>query len=532
MSKDPQVSPSAMKNGKQDIKEGEPPSGSKASPTKETTSAVADSAPAVPQDVDTSAKPGTSKVENDDEVFKNMLILSSPMNYFNTKNTPFYIQAKAKMQDGDFEAALTIIEKGITFILSNLPEPNEVHESIAPLHYLYGTTLLYSIEESQDNPENSLMAAQAQQDGENAAGDLQIAWENLETARSIIQQCRTDNLTEEEQEEQLMDLAQIHGRLGDLSRHDGHYERAINDYEICCKSRREILKGEKVWSRKIADVEYNLGMTCLSFAAEAEKKLLDELDNENKDGGKSTRNAAVSSIKAQPAQDDESTNKLTPEQISALREKSFRHYVQCCRILAGMIAVICDKNPTEIAAVDDNLEIDALDKKCAAVPEGTKTNGLDATSSVHDQVSAALVLIRERVSKLKPANAEDEEGVHDLREMLDEIQETIDNSETDREGLRDLGIMRKKAEEEANNREDANATSESQSGTTTIGFGKEQKTLDIEGSAGASTSAFTTTASQQPSAVAAPMMVVKKKKKKRNETQSTEDVDLKRLKTG
>ena len=49
----------------------------------------------------------------------------------------------------------------------------------------------------------------------------------------------------EMKEELEMDLAQIHGRLGDLSRHDGHYKCAINDYELCCEKKSNILADTK-----------------------------------------------------------------------------------------------------------------------------------------------------------------------------------------------------------------------------------------------------------------------------------------------
>ena len=78
---------------------------------------------------------------------------------------------------GDFEAALSSIELGITSALSLLSEQDELHESIAPLYYLYGTTLLYSIEESQENPENQLMAAQQQETEQETQQELKASFE-------------------------------------------------------------------------------------------------------------------------------------------------------------------------------------------------------------------------------------------------------------------------------------------------------------------------------------------------------------------
>ena len=146
------------------------------------------------------------------------------------------------MQTGDFEATLSKIETGITTVLSLLPSHDDLHPSLAPLYYMYGTTLLYSIEESQDTAEASVMA----QGGDDAAGDLQIAWENLESARNILTKISSDGTSSsiEEEEERALDLAQIQSRLADLSRHNGHYDQAIRDYESCCETLRITLQGE------------------------------------------------------------------------------------------------------------------------------------------------------------------------------------------------------------------------------------------------------------------------------------------------
>lgn len=465
--------------------------------------------------------------------------VDGPMTYTNTKNSTYYVKAKSHLQAGDFEAALSSIELGITSILSLLPEQNELHESIAPLYYLYGTTLLYSIEESQENPENQLMAAQqqeAEQDNDGGAGDLQIAWENLETARNVLSRmCTDDKLNKELKEELVMDLAQIHGRLGDLSRHDGHYERAINDYELCCESRRNILIGDKVWDRKIADVEYSLGMTCLSLAAEGEKNLVDAMEgnDEGKAGEtKSSQSAAVASLDkaVAPPQDDDSKVNLSPERITALREKSYRHYVQCSRILAGIIAIICSQNPSETAAADSNLE-HIENKKMRSDDSkvgGGKTTGLDENRPVQEMASDALSILRKRVSTMKCDDADDNAKVHDIREMLDEIQETIDTSEKDREGLRDISLMRKKAEEDVKNNDETVNPKESESGTTTIGFGQTGQTSDGKQTVtiGFAAQNVSSESTKKP---AVPMMVVKKKKKRDNS--QVEKVDAKRVKT-
>ena len=119
-------------------------------------------------------------------------------------------------------------------------------------------------------------------------------------------------------------------------------------------------------------------------------------------------------------------------------------------------------------------------------------------------------------------DSEDNERVHDLREMLDEIQETLDTSEKDKEGLRDISLMRKKAEEDANKSDEpASNVSDAAGGTTSIGFGQ----VTSEGTT------FTASAAMPSNLEAAPMMVVKKKKKRDDDEKPSNDESSKRAKT-
>ena len=444
------------------------------------------------------------------------LVASKPLTYFNTKNGPFYTKAKEILQTDDFEAALSMIETGITTILSMLPGQDN-HEALGPLYYMYGTTLLYSVEESKDGPEASVMA----QDAEQAAGDLEIAWENLETASNILTKLECQGA---EDEERMLDLAQIHCRLADLSRHNGHYEQAIQDYESCCEGRRRQLEGDKLWDRRIADVEYSLGMTSLLLAAEGEKNLMDKEGND--DEKKAPQNPAIAAMveaAGGSAPDEHEKVNLSPEEISAQREKSIRHYVQCARILAGIIASKTGADPIETSAADESLENNE-NKKCSSAT-GTAADNI----SVQEKASNALNIIRDRVSKLKPSNAEDTDSIFDLTEMLDEIQETVDNCETDREGLRDVNKMRMKAEDDIKK---ADATDEAFGNTddspaegsaTTIGFGNTAASAGVT-SIGFGAASTTHEDGKKP---AVPMMVVKKKKK----AITLEKDDSKRTKT-
>ena len=161
----------------------------------------------------------SAKVDDDMNAADVATVSSNPLTYFNTKTGPFYVKAKQILQTGDFEATLSKIETGITAIVSLLPSPDELHESLGPFYYMYGTTLLYSVEESQDTADTNVMA---QQGGEDGAEDLQIARENLESPRNILTKLSYEGA---EEEERVLDLAQLHVRLADLSRQNNENKK-------------------------------------------------------------------------------------------------------------------------------------------------------------------------------------------------------------------------------------------------------------------------------------------------------------------
>ena len=425
--------------------------------------------------------------------------------YFSTKKSQFFIEAKAFLQAGDFEAALSKVEEGLKALLTAVPDADELHSSLGPLYYLYGTTLLYSIEESQDNPEESVMNQQAED--ENDAGDLQIAWENLETARNILS--KLTNCKGDQEEERLLDLAQIYCRLGDLSRHNGQYEQAISDYESSCEKRRSCLKGEKLWDRRIADVEYNLGITTLLFASEGEKNLLNDKEESDPTSKLPDALASIAAASGVGADEEKKIN-LSTEDITALREKSARHYVRCAQILGGMIACMSGSDPEEIGAIDVLFEKEQQ-KQCAKNKEESHP-----APSIHEKASLSLGNIRQRVAKLEPREKDDQDKLHDLREMLDEIQETIDTCEKDREGLRDVSIMRKEAEKEIKKADsivpqDKAESTDPHVATTTIGFGSSQNATS--GGFSKSSGRDPLTKKEDENKTSVPMMVVKKKKR-------------------
>ena len=171
----------------------------------------------------------------------------SPPSYTTSEKCESYILAKQLLNNDNFEEALTIIEEelirttaeiranlGLTdpaTTNADLETEIELHEALAPLHYLYGTTLLYSLEEAKgdgndagammteagavaattttpaaadptnpwahlsaqseansgDNNNNNNNNAAGSDDAVATAEDIQIAWENLEAARMIVE---------------------------------------------------------------------------------------------------------------------------------------------------------------------------------------------------------------------------------------------------------------------------------------------------------------------------------------------------------
>jgi hypothetical protein len=149
---------------------------------------------------------------------------------------------------------------------------------------------------------------------------------------------------------------------------------------------------------------------------------------------------------------------------------------------------------------------------------GLKTTGLEEESSSSEK-SQTLRDWRENVANLSPSDAGDL-TVEDLRQLLDEIQETVDEAERSQDAVRQASQMRVQAQKAADGEGGELGADGS---TTTIGFGKPTLSGEVPPVA-------TTT---QATAQAKPMMVIKKKKKKRDEDEDSKPaaVESKRAKT-
>lgn len=103
---------------------------------------------------------------------------SSTLSYVHTRSSDLYETAKSLLNEDAFESALSLIETGLSTLASL--GIDELHPALGPLYYLYGTTLLYSVEESQVDDDHVMMMMNGDggdvEDMNGTASDLQIAW--------------------------------------------------------------------------------------------------------------------------------------------------------------------------------------------------------------------------------------------------------------------------------------------------------------------------------------------------------------------
>mmetsp|Transcript_11755 Transcript_11755/g.24210 ORF Transcript_11755/g.24210 Transcript_11755/m.24210 type:complete len:538 (+) Transcript_11755:160-1773(+) len=393
---------------------------------------------------------------------------------------------------------------------------NECHEALAPLYYLYGTTLLYSVEESDDMMNHQQQQAATGGGGEGAgmpseemAEDIQIAWENLDLARSIMvdrvvgeddikaliiatENCdgkssnndvdRQDQDEQEELKAKVLDLAQIHLRLADLQKANGAYSDALSDYKRALYLRRVALGTE--FDRRVADVCYSLGITSMMLAAEGDRAA--DGDADAAAGGAADGAGAATSTGLLPpgaedgilgmmgaaAQEAVAASKPTPEQCRRLRERSVMHYLDCGRAFGGCIALLCGvdrpedvvgEGKTIVAVEEEEDEDEDEDKKpSAAEAASSATKTVDDKRHEHQAyvtASKTLADIRSKCSDLansKPSASAAQSGddnnneavITDLLELLDELQETIDSQEQDMGGIQEVHEMKTRIEEE------------------------------------------------------------------------------------
>eukprot|EP00547_Thalassionema_nitzschioides_P009427 CAMPEP_0194226912 /NCGR_PEP_ID=MMETSP0156-20130528/42588_1 /TAXON_ID=33649 /ORGANISM="Thalassionema nitzschioides, Strain L26-B" /LENGTH=433 /DNA_ID=CAMNT_0038959379 /DNA_START=68 /DNA_END=1369 /DNA_ORIENTATION=+ len=353
--------------------------------------------------------------------------------YESTESSDSFLLAKRLLADGDFDNAMETIGNSIGTIISQLPEDMAaVHESLGPLYYLYGTTLLYSIEESTEN-------LQPTSDDMEEADDSQIAWENLETARLITARMIELSKEGERRKKLELDLSQVHLRLGDLQRANGRYSEAIADYLKCLELRQPHLG---FYNRKVADTHYNLGLSYMSLASEGDKQQVKTPTTEQVN---------------QPI--------ISPEIREEYRDNALTHYLEGGKSFAGQIACFCGANPEEITIVEP------------AVQSG-KTTGMDEKELLATERSVTLKTIRLRIATLD--NDHDKDAISDLKEIVDEIQEIIDEAESAKKAISEVSEIKAKAQAAA---EGDGEVVNADGSTTSIGFGNSTASASVPESA-------------------------------------------------
>lgn len=357
------------------------------------------------------------------------LALSLPMapppvpTYQSSEASDFYQSAKALLKSGDFEDALSALEEGIAWTQEQLAgiEDASLHESMAPFHYLYGTTLLYSIEESNDtSPEPLTTVEAAQEDGETvpnddnddgpevpAVEDMEIAWEHLETARTILEQML---LRANAADHALLraDLAQVLLRAGDLQRLNGAYDASVADYTACLSCYDQIQTPP--YSRKRADVHCNLGAVYFNIVVEAKK--------------------------TDPTTAAEHENALSANErerkMAYHRGRGYHHYFECARTLVGMMA-------QGLGVVDPKEWLDQAEAASETAPF------YDVQSEHYPQfIRSQLRSLRQYVSSQVESQKKEElpDEVQDCLALLEEIQETIEEAELSEQGVVEATAMK------------------------------------------------------------------------------------------
>jgi tetratricopeptide (TPR) repeat protein len=495
------------------------------------------------------------------------------LTYMSSKESIYYQTANVLLQRGDFEMALSTIEDGIEWTKQQIkqqhipPSPSlpkeessvscttsnsssssiiitgtntnddSLHESLAPFHYLYGTTLLYSIEESNDGLQQPLTTMEGhhqQQSGgdtevaatmigdddeddddeavhipydgnTNITGgvddddnddqpviveDMEIAWENLDTARMIVEQMLHNNPTCNQLR---TDMGQILLREGDLQRQNGAYLEAITDYTNCLayyENNNEI----QPYSHKIADVHCNLGAVYFTVVVEIQKGTLDS----NNETTATTSNYIGTTNDALTLTNQE-RDRLG--KISFYRNRGFYHYYECSKTLVGIILELVSINPLDMfqrVSEQHSFSFSYCDEHHEDYPKMIRST----LSSLRKEVMTMIKSINISLSK------DISDRINDSLLVLEEIQETIDEAETSEQGVIEATAMKEEITTLVASQQQPSSSSSSEDKETT-------PMVNVFGSI----SAMASTAIAQP---INNNMIVKKKQKKQQRIENIE----------
>ncbi|KAL3816670.1 hypothetical protein ACHAXA_003860 [Cyclostephanos tholiformis] len=398
------------------------------------------------------------------------------------------------------------------------------------------------------------------------AMDLEVAWENLDLARAIVTRlvddldvddggevvapvksdehddaAATADITPgDRREELLLDLAQIHLRLGDLQRQNDNVRSCIDDYERSLSLRTRVVGR---YDRKVANCHFSLAQVY----AEAPNKILE---------GEGRVDAFVTGLVGPEGEGgvgvgvgggyEGGESRLTEERKAEYRIRSSEHYLACGTSFAGMLAKMCGIVDADgfVSNVDDVAETSASAFASSASAYSASSSP-SASSSIATDRAKAMSRLRQRTLTLvlpPTSSSSTRAEFDDIREIMDEIQEAMDSAEETESGLRCLGEMKAN---ELKKREVKSGTTLDNSGSggegggmgddaivggavTTIGFGNPSPYSDTFGVGSGANVSFTDPA--PASAAGQPTMMIVKKKKKPSEQVRGEDPP-KRLKT-
>ena len=443
--------------------------------------------------------------------------------YESVENSRRYQVAKTLLQEGEFEDALTTIAEGLEEVKAQLLASNDddvdettldFHPALAPLHYLYGTTLLYSVEESSDDLQTGMGGGDtnnpADGDAADAAEDVQIAYENLDISRVIVEQylalletsssssaaplksdssepqndaAANDDVSPKSVAALQLDLAQIRLREGDLHRLDGQYTAAQEDYRACLQLRARHLDR---LDRKLADVHYNLA---LAYALQVAAVAGATTTTTTSDTAPPVA-AAAAAATAAPEETSEPTT-LTPQQLAQARGHAAYHFLQCGRILCGQLTQLAGGNVDEFYATVQ-----------AALPvSNQKTTGDDDWEDP-ERARTHVRTLRQHVEALLPPPPRAIE-VESLWSLLEEIQETVDEADNAEAGVHQVAQLKSEIA----------AAASGEALAAKISAAEEPSFTSAATSTTTTTAAFGSQAAAALTATAQPVMAVRKKKR-------------------
>lgn len=304
------------------------------------------------------------------------------------KADPAWARGRALLAVGDYDASLTALGDALKESREALPADlpdRDLHESLGPLYYSYGSTLLYKLEEDEEEAERGGVGANVD--------NVRLALEVLQGARIVLERlcANADRVTDAHRE----DLAWVRLRSGDGRRRTGEFDKATEDYRVALRLRTDLF-GQ--YHRSVADCHHMLAVTELSAAfGPTADDLAEENNNGDGDGddGKDLQDALF-------VAGQEGSVFRREVRREALKNKALAHFRACGRSLGGLVAKSCGEPLPFDEEDDDEVDGDPAEE-CAALLES----------------------IVKSVRPMRAASPDDAHAVADLKGLLDDIFQTV-----------------------------------------------------------------------------------------------------------